>query len=157
MAPVTVNQGINSLRMVTQRLSSVSPTQLPHIATFLAGSITESREAFAKHDHGSNIRSEQDTNMIIHKLKAQLSALLQGKGPHARLSALILIKATVEAGGWSVLQGVAPWVRGMISMLGVSHRTIRPKMHFKFWNIFLHEIYRLHSSNLTTETRFSSN
>ena len=129
---MTVNQGVSSLRMVTQRLSSVSPTQLPHITAFLAGSITESREAFAKHDHGSSVRSEQDTNVIIHKLKAQLSALLQGKGPHARFSALILIKATVEVGGWSVLQGAAPWVRGMISILGVSHPVIRRKMHFNF-------------------------
>lgn len=59
-------------------------------------------------------------NVLIHKLKAQLSALLQDKSPQARYSALILIKATIEVGGWNVLQGSGAWVRAMIANLRVS-------------------------------------
>ncbi len=108
------------LRMVIQRLSSTPTAQLPHVAPVLAGSITDSRKAFIIAHNESKSKSGSEMNVLIHKLKAQLSALLQDKSPQARYSALILIKATIEVGGWNVLQGSGAWVRAMIANLRVS-------------------------------------
>ncbi|KAL6713197.1 hypothetical protein ACLMJK_009318 [Lecanora helva] len=112
------NQSFTSLRMVTQRLATTPATQLPHVATILAGFISDNRRAFALNKNESDTKSGSEVQVTIHKLKTQLSTLLEDKSPHARFSAIILIKATIEVGGWNVLQGAARWVRGMISILG---------------------------------------
>lgn len=57
--------------------------------------------------------------MLVHKLKSQLSALLQEKAVEARWAAAVLIKASVEVGGWEVLRGSGAWVRGLLGLLGV--------------------------------------
>ena len=120
MAPLVEVKSVTPLRMVTQRLSTTSTAQLPHVAQFLAGSITESRKAFDAIQDESHDEFGLEVGVLIHKLKAQLSALLQDKSPQARFAAPILIKATVEVGGWKVLHGVGPWVKGLIGILGVS-------------------------------------
>lgn len=33
---------------------------------------------------------------------------------------MVLIKAVVEVGGWEILQGAESWVRGLLSLFGVS-------------------------------------
>ncbi len=56
--------------------------------------------------------------MLVHKFKTQISALLQGRTTEERWAAVVLIKATVEAGGWEVLSGSGAWVRGLLGILG---------------------------------------
>lgn len=107
------------LRVVTQRLSNTSTKELPHIAPRLAASITQCRKTFgSSQDDGTD---ESGAGIVVHKLKTQLSALLQDRSPSARYAATILIKATIEVGGGNVLQGAGPWVRGLIAIIGVSH------------------------------------
>jgi pre-rRNA-processing protein RIX1 len=60
------------------------------------------------------------SSVLIHKLKTQLSTLLNGKSPEGRFTAVVLIKAVVEVGGWEILQGAESWVRGLLSLFGVS-------------------------------------
>ena len=57
--------------------------------------------------------------MQVHKLKTQLSTLLGGKSPEGRFAAVVLIKAAIEVGGWEVLRGSEPWVRGLLAILAV--------------------------------------
>ncbi|CAD6581646.1 MAG: hypothetical protein ASARMPRED_000666 [Alectoria sarmentosa] len=108
----------NPLRVVTQRLSSTPSKQLPHVAPYLATTITQCGKAFTAPSNNGQIVGGVDSVVIFHKLKTQLSALLQDKGPEARYAAVILIKATVEVGGWNVLQGVGAWVRGLVGIVG---------------------------------------
>ena len=113
----------NLLRVVTQRLSSTSSKQLPHVAAYLATNVAQFGKALATTTQEPQAISDPEPAIIIHKLKTQLSTLLQDKNPEARYAAVILIKATVEVGGWNILQGLAAWVRGLIAILGVSvHR-----------------------------------
>lgn len=117
MAPQDVS---NPLRVVTQRLSSTPSKQLPHVAPYLATTIAQCARLFAvPTKEGQNV-GESESAVTVHKLKTQLSALLQDKSLGARYAAVILVKATVENGGWNVLQGVGPWVRSLIGILGVS-------------------------------------
>lgn len=124
MAPNPVIKSCIPLRVVTQRLSIMSTKELPHIAPRLAASITQCRKTFgSSQDDGTD---ESGAGMVVHKLKTQISALLQDRSPSARYAAIILIKATIEVGGWNVLQAAGPWVRGLIAIIGVSH-VERPK------------------------------
>ena len=120
MASHTELQPVGTMRMVTQRLLTTPTTQLPHVAPTLAGYITKSKVVFTASQYEGKSRAGSETNVLIHKLKTQLSTLLLGKSHHGRFSAIILIKATVEVGGWDILKGAGPWVRGMISILVVS-------------------------------------
>ena len=114
-------QAVNPLRVVTQRLSTTPVRQLPHVAPFLATTITDSRDTFRNSQNENNSRSGSESSVLVHKLKAQLSTLLQDKSLQARFSAVILLKATIEVGGWNMLQEAGPWARGMIGILGVSN------------------------------------
>ena len=105
------------LRAITVRLSSTPPKQLPHIACFLANDI--SRCAAELSSPSSQSKNGSESAVLVHKLKTQISALLQGKHVEERWSAVVLVKATVEAGGWEVLQSSGAWVRGMLAILGV--------------------------------------
>ena len=111
---------VNLLRVVTQRLSSTPSQQLPHVAAYLATNIAQFGKTLATINKESKAVEDPESAVIIHKLKTQLSALLQDKNPEARYAAVILIKATVEVGGWNILQGLAAWVRFLIGILGVS-------------------------------------
>lgn len=117
MAP---QDAFNPLRVVTQRLSSTPSKQLPRVAPYLATIIAQCAKAFATTDKESQGVGGSESAIIVHKLRTQLSALLQDKSPEARYAAVILIKATVEVGGWDILQGVGAWARGLIAVLGVS-------------------------------------
>ena len=110
----------DKLRVVTQRLSSTPVKQLPHITPYLATIIAQHGRALATLSKHGKFASETEYAVTVHKLKTQLSALLQDKNPEARFAAVILIRSTVETGGWNVLQGVGTWVRGLIGILGVS-------------------------------------
>ena len=110
----------NLLRVVTQRLSSTPIKQLPHVAPYLATTIAQHGRALATTTKEGQVAGDAESVVIVHKLKTQLSALLQDKNPESRYAAVILIKATVEVGGWNVLQGIGAWIRGLIGILGVS-------------------------------------
>ncbi|MCJ1393446.1 hypothetical protein MMC18_006321 [Xylographa bjoerkii] len=105
------------LRVVTQRLASTPTKRLPHIVPFLANTIAGSREIFKQSEASEQGKDGSDVDVVVHKLKTQLSTLLQDKSIEARWSAVILIKATVEAGGWSILQSCGAWTRGLLAIL----------------------------------------
>ena len=112
------------LRVVTQRLASTPATRLPHVVPFLASTIASCREIF-KYSEASEQQGKDgsEVGVVVHKLKTQLSTLLQDKSVEARWSAVILIKATVEAGGWSILQSCGAWTRGLLAILNVRGST----------------------------------
>lgn len=105
------------LRVISQRLTVTPTWQLPHIVVHLASLLTTCKPVFATSDlkHQKNVGS--DTAVLVHKFKTQLSALLQDKNPEARLVAIILIKATIETGGWEVQRVCGAWVRGLLGIL----------------------------------------
>lgn len=122
MAPQSAIQSFSSLRVITHRISTTPSSQLPHVAQYLAASIASCRNVLRASEKGG--QNADESSVLVHKLKTQLSALLQDKSAYARYSAVILIKATVEAGGWSILQSSGPWIRGLVGILGVSRPTV---------------------------------
>ena len=124
MAPPVSNPQVVTLRVITQRISSTPHKQLPHVVPFLANSIQNTRDLLANSESLPQPGEGPEPSVLVHKFKTQISSLLQGKNTEARWSAVVLIKAMVEAGGWTVLQGAGNWVRGLLGILAVCDQSV---------------------------------
>lgn len=119
MSPPSSFNSPNPLRVITQRLSSTAPQQLPHVVPSLANSLLNCRLAFSSSDGQTQNKDRSEAEVLVHKFKTQISAFLQDKNAATRWSAIVLIKATMEVGGWEILQSAGPWTRGLLGILGV--------------------------------------
>lgn len=109
------------LRALCFRLSNTPTSDLPRLTPTLLRHVSRCQVALSSPagNAGKADSSASSVQVQVHKLKTQLSTLLNGKSPEGRFSAVVLIKAVVEVGGWEVLRGAEPWVRGLLSILGV--------------------------------------
>lgn len=107
------------LRAVTHRLTTTPVQQLPPIASFLATSLSDCGELLSTPQNQKTGKTESENAVQIHKLKTRLASLLQDRSVEGRWTAVVLVKATVEAGQWEVLRGCEPLVRGMMGILAV--------------------------------------
>ncbi|KAL8646068.1 MAG: hypothetical protein Q9210_006338 [Variospora velana] len=106
------------LRSVTQRLATTPVQDLPKTIPFLASTISGCGAFLNKVDGQSQRKGSSEESVVRHKLKTQISTLLQDGSKEAQWAAVVLVKATVEAGGWSVLQASGSWVRALLGILG---------------------------------------
>jgi pre-rRNA-processing protein RIX1 len=107
----------NALRPITQRLISTPVKELPHIAYFLASSIATCGQALQTASGQVTSRSN-DNAVLVHKLRTRISFLLQERSYEGRFTAVVLVKAVVEAGGYEALSSSEPWVRGLLAIFG---------------------------------------
>jgi hypothetical protein len=109
------------LRALCFQLSKSPTSDLPRLTPTLLRHVSRCHVALSS-PAGNVSKADSSTSSVqvqVHKLKIQLSTLLNGKSPEGRFTAAVLIKAVVEVGGWEVLRGSEPWVRGLLSILGV--------------------------------------
>ncbi|KAJ5562851.1 Armadillo-like helical [Penicillium sp. DV-2018c] len=106
-----------TLRAITHRLTTTPVEQLPSIASFLATSLSDCAELLSAPQNQKSGKSDSDNAVQIHKLKTRLASLLQDRSVEGRWTAVVLVKATVEAGQWEILRGYEPIVRSLISIL----------------------------------------
>ncbi|KAJ5378751.1 hypothetical protein N7509_011870 [Penicillium cosmopolitanum] len=106
-----------TLRAITHRLTTTPVDQLPSIASFLATSLGDCAELLSAPQNQKPGKSDSDNAVQIHKLKTRLASLLQDRTVEGRWTAVVLVKATVEAGQWEILRGYEPIVRGLIGIL----------------------------------------
>jgi len=107
-----------ALRAVVHRLSSTPNHELPRVASFLATSL-ESCGSVLQSDHRQKSGNDDEASVLVHSLKIKLSSLLQDRSIGARWTGAVLVKATIEAGGWEILKGCEPWARGLLAILAV--------------------------------------
>ncbi|KAJ5689132.1 hypothetical protein N7462_003524 [Penicillium macrosclerotiorum] len=106
-----------TLRAVTHRLTTTPVDQLPSIASFLATSLSDCAELLSAPLNQKPGKSDSDHAVQIHKLKTRLASLLQDRSVEGRWTAVILVKAAVEAGQWEILRGYEPIVRSLVGIL----------------------------------------
>lgn len=107
------------LRVLCRKLTSIPPAQLPHALPSLINHVLHCKEPLsAAHEQRPKDKSTE-ASQLVHKLKASITTLLNGRNRDARFAAIGLIKATVDVGGWEVLRGTEPWVRGLLSVIQV--------------------------------------
>lgn len=107
------------LRAVSQRLTSTPPKQLPYIVPYLVNALFSCGDQLSEPESHSRAKDGSDDAVLVHRFKTQISTLLQDKIVESRWAAVVLIKATIEVGGWEILHGVGPWTRGLLGILGV--------------------------------------
>ncbi|KAI4108618.1 MAG: hypothetical protein LQ339_002134 [Xanthoria mediterranea] len=128
MAPIDPAPAWFPLRSVTRRLTSTPVAQLPYIAPSLACTISTCGEVLRSIEEQNQKKSQSELSVLVHKFRTQLSTLLQDRSKEARWAVVVLVKATVEAGGWSVLPSSDKWVRALLGMIGKSEPSTTKKL-----------------------------
>ncbi|RAH44742.1 uncharacterized protein BO95DRAFT_474312 [Aspergillus brunneoviolaceus CBS 621.78] len=105
-----------SLHAVNHRLTNIPVKQLPPLASCLAASLSNCGELLST-PQSQKSKSDADNAVQVHKLMTRLASLLQDRSVEGRWTAVVLVKALVEAGQWEVLRGCEPFVRGLIGIL----------------------------------------
>lgn len=104
------------LRLLNSRLANTPIWQLPQIAPQLISIVDKCGPALS-HSRPDASKESPDATVLAHRYRTRVSTLLQDKSPQARWTAVVLIKATVEANGPELLQDCSSWVRAMIGIL----------------------------------------
>jgi pre-rRNA-processing protein RIX1 len=111
------------LRALCFKLSTTPASELPRQTPSLLRLVQRCQSPLSDSSPaGTSSKSDASASaslVLVHKLKTQLTTLLNGKSSAGRFTAVVLIKAVVETGGWEVLRGSESWVRGLLSVLTV--------------------------------------
>jgi pre-rRNA-processing protein RIX1 len=108
-------QGAAVLKQLTFRISSTPMHQLPRVAAQVSASLWQCRDLLSSTTPTS--KQNSDDGVTVHRFKTQLASLLQDRTIEGRWSAVVLIKATIEAGGLEVLSKTSPWVKTLLGFL----------------------------------------
>lgn len=112
------------LRVLSRKLTSIPPAQLPHSLPSLVNHVLRCREPLSAPQDQKLKDNAPESALLVHKLKTSITTLLNGRSREARFAAIGLVKAVVDVGGWEVLRGSEPWVRGLLSIVQVCVRII---------------------------------
>ncbi|KAF4976664.1 hypothetical protein FZEAL_6702 [Fusarium zealandicum] len=105
------------LRVLYRKLTSIPPTQLPHALPSLINHVLHCKEPLSAPQDRKVKDSSSEGAQLVHKVKASITTHLNGRCREARFTAIGLIKAIVDVGGWEILRGCEPWVRGLLSVV----------------------------------------
>ncbi|KAK4543074.1 hypothetical protein LTR36_005851 [Oleoguttula mirabilis] len=108
-------QEVAVLRAATYRLSSTPSKQLPSIAPQIAAQLWTCKDLLSS--TADSAKQGNDASTVVHRFKTHLSTLLQDRTVEGRWSAVVLVKATIEAGGIEVLSKSNAWVRNLLGIL----------------------------------------
>ncbi|KAF7549441.1 hypothetical protein G7Z17_g6396 [Cylindrodendrum hubeiense] len=97
------------LRVLCRKLTSIPPAQLPHALPSLINHVLHCKEPLSTPHEQKPKDKSTEASQLVHKLKASVTTLLNGRNRDARFAAIGLIKAMVDVGGWEVLRGTEPW------------------------------------------------
>ncbi|CAI6333477.1 unnamed protein product [Periconia digitata] len=114
MAPISTE--LATLRALTFRISSTPTAQLPQHVPAIAASLTNCRTLLST-AQASGSKTASEASVAAHKYRTLLSTLLQDRSIQGRWAAIVLIKSTIEIGGWETLHKSLPWVRGLLGIL----------------------------------------
>ncbi|KAI0115053.1 rRNA processing/ribosome biogenesis-domain-containing protein [Daldinia grandis] len=105
------------LRSLCRRLTATKVEQLPALLPSLLRDLLRCKEPLSRPHEAKASDSSSESTVLVHKLKTQISALLNSRTSQGRFVGVALVKAVVEAGGWECLRTSEPWVRGLLSIL----------------------------------------
>jgi pre-rRNA-processing protein RIX1 len=111
----------SSLRTICHAISITPPEVLPQTTPYLLTILNNCGVILSAAESHAAGKEATDSSVLVHKYTVQLSALLQGKSFQARWVAVVLIKATIELGGWEILRNSGAWARGLLGLLTVGN------------------------------------
>jgi pre-rRNA-processing protein RIX1 len=110
--PSADEKGVQRLRAIAYRLSSAEIGQLPQLVAQIHPQLIECRDLLSNPQNASS-----DATAAVHQFKTKISSLLQDRSIQGRWAAVVLVKCTIELGGWQALHQCAPWVRSLVGIL----------------------------------------
>ncbi|KND87963.1 Pre-rRNA-processing protein rix1 [Tolypocladium ophioglossoides CBS 100239] len=105
------------LRVLCRNLTSIPPAQLPHALPALTRHIVRCRDALSAPQEQKPKDDASQGSLLLHRLKTNITTLLNGRSREARFAAIGLVKALVDVGGWEMLRASGPWVSGLLSII----------------------------------------
>jgi lipopolysaccharide/colanic/teichoic acid biosynthesis glycosyltransferase len=111
------------LRVLCRRLASTPLDELPRLSPVLIGHVLRCGGPLSASTDAKDKASE--TSMLVHKLRTHITSLLNGKNASGRFSAVCLVKAVIDVGGWESLRASDPWIKGLIGLLQVGEHISR--------------------------------
>ena len=107
------------LRVVCHRLASTPVDSLPRLCPLLINHVLRCGGPLSEPQDAKGKDRTSETAMLVHKFRTHITSLLTGKSPAGRFTAVCLIKAVIDVGGWESLRSAEPWIRGLIGVLQV--------------------------------------
>lgn len=104
-----------TLRALTYRIQSTPTSQLPQHVPAIASSLATCKTVLSSPASSSKTASE--ASVAVHRYRTLLSTLLQDRTIQGRWAAIVLVKSTIEIGGWETLSNSKPWVQGLLGIL----------------------------------------
>jgi pre-rRNA-processing protein RIX1 len=108
------------LRSLCRKLTSTKPEQLPNLLPALLKDVQRCQGPLSEPQDSKSSANSSEAAVLVHKLRKQITTLLNGRSVEGRFAATALVKAAIEAGGWECLRMSEPWVQGLLSILQVS-------------------------------------
>lgn len=109
------------LRVICRKLASTSPPELSRSLPSLVNHVLRCKESLSAPQDSKAKGEKSECAFLVQKLKKTITTLLESRDKEERFAAIALIKAAIDVGGWEVLRGSGPWVRGLIAIVKVSH------------------------------------
>jgi hypothetical protein len=107
------------LRVLCRRLTSTTPSQLPHATPAFVRHVLQCRDVLSAPQDIKAKGAAAEAAMLVHKLKSIVGNLIKGKTAAGRFTGVVLAKAVVDVGGWECLREAGPWVAGLLAILKV--------------------------------------
>ncbi|EEQ34070.1 hypothetical protein McanCB56680_002149 [Microsporum canis] len=107
-----------ALRAAVHNLCSTPAKELPLTAEYIATTISECSVILSAPTNRSQPPGEPDRALLIQKLKARITSLLQDRTVEGRWTGVVLVKSMVESGKWEILRGCETWARSILAILG---------------------------------------
>ncbi|KAI9807366.1 MAG: hypothetical protein M1833_000109 [Piccolia ochrophora] len=118
MPPLSSGPSSSPAWLATVILSTTPTEQLPPVVPYLCKVLHSQKNAYVPPGSHASDDNGPKSMAFAHEYKTRLSTLLQGRSVEGRWAAVVLIKTTIELGGWEILRACEPWVRGLVIILG---------------------------------------
>lgn len=109
------------LRSLCRKLTTTKPEQLPSILPLLLKDIQRCQGPLSAPQEAKTGANSTEAAVLVHKLRTQITTLLNGRTVEGRFAAVVLVKAFIETGGWECLRLSDAWVKGLLSVLQVGY------------------------------------
>ncbi|KAG6041361.1 hypothetical protein E4U41_004771 [Claviceps citrina] len=104
------------LKVLCRKLASIPQAQLPHALPLLTKHVLRCKQILSS-PHDAKSKDASQTAQLVHALRTSVTSLLNARSREARFTAIGLIKAIIDVGGWEMLRTSESWVRGLLSII----------------------------------------
>ncbi|KAK5664038.1 hypothetical protein OQA88_252 [Cercophora sp. LCS_1] len=105
------------LQVLCRRLVSTPVEDLPRICPVLVSHVLRCGGPLSAVPEPKAKDKTSEGPMLVHKLRTHITTLLSGRSASGRFTAVCLVKAVIDVGGWESLRASEPWIRGLISVI----------------------------------------